>query len=553
MGCHNSEDTIPAKVATAPSTLVAQVDPGPVHFVDVAKKLGLNHEWPQQPRPMRTPDAFGSGCAFLDFDQDGWQDVLLVCNPHPKLYRNVAGTKFEDVTLECGLTKIDGNWTGCAVGDYDGDGLPDMLLTGIHCLALFKNMAGNRFEETTVAAGLDRLNHGHWGASAGFMDLDGDQHLDLVILNYVAFGPESKQYCVDATGVRSGCPPYEYPAEFGEIWRNTGQGRFEVLPQSAGMAQTQGVGLVLAFTDLDKDGRMDFYIGNDAKYADLMHNLGGMRFENIGHASGVAAMKFNNNFTPMAAMGADFADYDRDGRLDLTVTNFQELCFTIFRNMGDSFFSDVGGPTGISAATRDRLGFGAKWLDLDNDAWPDICFVNGHVYDNAAAIAKDHTFRQSLMLFHNLRGEKFVDIVPDLSEDVGRPLVGRGSATGDFNNDGLTDLLIVDFEGAVMLLKNCTQNENHWITFDLRGQAPNVLAYGAKVTARVGDQVWVLEVSPTSSYLSASDPRIHFGLGKVSKLETVSIRWPDGGEEVLTEVATDQILRVFQGASTARQ
>ena len=544
MGCHTSEDTVSTKNVTTPAALLGQADPGSVRFVDMAKTLGLNYEWPQQQRPMRTPDAFGCGCAFVDYDQDGWQDVLLVCNPRPKLFRNVAGTKFEDVTLDSGLTTIEGNWTGCAVGDYDGDGLSDILLTGIHCLALFKNRGGNRFEETTVAAGLDRINHGHWGASAGFMDLDDDQCLDLVILNYVVFGPESKQYCVDATGVRRGCPPYEYPSEFGEIWRNTGQGRFEVLPESAGMAQTQGVGLVLAFTDLDEDGRMDFYIGNDAKYADLMHNLGNMTFENIGHASGVAAMKFNTTFRPMAAMGADFADYDRDGLLDLAVTNFQGFCFTVFRSSGDTFFIDVGERTKIFAATRDRLGFGAKWLDLDNDGWPDISFVNGHVYDNASELGERGTFRQPIMLLRNLSGKEFVDLVPALSVDVTRPLVGRGSATGDFNNDGRIDLLVVDFEGPVMLLENRTQSPNHWITFDLRGRAPNVFAYGAKITARAKGQVWVQEVSPTSSYLSSSDPRIHFGLGAVEKLETVTVRWPNGKEVVLKDVAADQILRV---------
>lgn len=541
IGCRPGEvqtDPLITAPADDPKTQ-AIADSHGVEFVDVAAGLGLDYVWPQQPRPMRTDESFGNGCALLDYDRDGWLDVLLVCDPHARLYRNTHG-RFEDVTTGSGLTVAEGDWTGCAVGDYDGDGWPDILLTGIHHLALFKNDGGKRFVETTKQAGLDRQNGGHWGASAGFMDLDGDAYLDLVIINYVVFGPDVKQYCEITPGVISGCPPREYTPERGEIWRNTGAGGFELLPESAGMQDTSGVGMVLAFTDLDDDGRMDFYIGNDGAFADLMHNQGGMTFKNIGHFSGVAA----KNFNAMAAMGADWADFDRDGLLDLTVTNYQGLFFTVFRNAGDKFFVDAGGSTDISPKTRDRLGFGAKWLDMNNDGWPDLSYANGHVYDNVDQIHQGHLFRQPLMLFLNQEGKKFVDVAPTQAAEVGRPLVGRGSATGDFNNDGRIDLLVVDFEGPVMLLENRTQSDNHWITFDLQGQAPNVLAYGAKITANAGDQVWVSQVSPASSYMSSSDPRVHFGLGAVNVLDNVTVRWPDGEETTLKNVVADQILPV---------
>lgn len=490
---------------------------------------------------MRSNEAFGCGCAACDINNDGWQDILLIGDPHPQLFRNDGAGHFINVTTEFGLQELNADWTGCAIGDYDGDGWLDFLLTGFHRLALLRNMGGERFEDVTRSVGLDSQNHDHWGASAGFSDLDSDSQLDLVILNYVQFGPDSKQYCELQPGIKSGCPPKEYPPERGEIWRNTGQGKFELVPDEQGMRATSGVGLVLAFTDLDDDGQVDFYIGNDGVPADLMHNLGGMRFENIGVASGLA---LGPDATAMAAMGADWADFDRDGRLDLTVSNFEHRAFAVFRNEGTLFFSDATHKTGVAALTRSRLGFGSNWLDFDNDGWPDLAFVNGHVYDNAHELDSRSSFRQPTLLLRNEQGRRFVDLVPRLDSEVARPLVGRGSATLDFDNDGAIDFLAVDYEGTPYLLHNRTRNANSWITLDLRGVVPNRFAYGARVVAKSGQQIWIGEVSPASSYLSSKDPRIHFGLGSVARLESLTIRWPSGKEQVLDNVPANQILRI---------
>jgi hypothetical protein len=515
-----------------------------IAFADVAAERGLRHTWPEQPRPMRVMEAFGCGCAAFDGDNDGWQDVLLVDARHPTLFRNIDGKRLEEVTPNSGLTAADGDWKGCAVGDYDGDGLLDVLLTGYHCLALYRNMGEMKFELATEIAGFDATNHGQWGSSAGFMDLDGDGWLDLVVVNFIDFGPDSKQYCIYGDGVRAGCLPKSYTPEKSEIWHNTGKGTFERVPATAGMDQTHGVGLVLAFADLDEDGRMDFYIGNDGLPADLLHNLGNMQFENIAEKSGVA---LNQSSVPVASMGADWADFNRDGRLDLVVTNFQLLCFVLFQNVGDNAFMDASLSTGLAKATRNRLGFGAKWTDFENDGWPDIFFANGHVHDNAAqASGAGAEFRQPVQLFRNGRGSKFVDLAPALGLDVRRSLVGRGSATADFDNDGRIDLLAVDYEGPVMLLENRTQTNNHWLKLDLRGLAPNQFAYGARVVGKAGNQIWLADVSPASSYLSSSDPRIHFGLGELSRLDTLEIRWPSGRRQTLNDIAADQILRVTE-------
>ncbi|HWB12433.1 MAG TPA: CRTAC1 family protein [Pirellulales bacterium] len=529
------------------STQPAPVDPAGIEFVDVARERGLTHELPQQPRPMRSPEAFGSGCALLDYDGDGWVDVLLVDDPHPVLYHNVGGERFDDVTVASGLTLTYGkNWTGCAVGDYDGDGWLDLLLTGFHRLALLRNDGGKRFLETTGQVELDPTNHGHWGASAGFMDLDNDGDLDLVILNYVVFGPESKQYCELSPGVQSGCPPKEYEPEFGEVWRNNGRNGFELISaETSGMKDTHGVGLVLAFTDYDDDNRIDYYIGNDGTPAEMMHNLGDMKFENVGQLSGLTV---GRNYRAMAAMGADWGDYNRDGFLDLIVTDFQKNCFGLFRNEGGGFFVEASNTTGLSLTTCDRLGFGAKWIDMDNDRWPDVCFANGHVYDNVADIdGRGSQFRQPIMLFRNLEGNRFVDLVPVLDKSIARPLVGRGSATGDFNRDGRTDLLIVDFEGPAMLLENRSKTDGHWLSLELRAAAPNVFAYGARATGRLGKEVWVGEVAPASSYLSSSDTQIHWGLGPFDHLDQLTIRWPSGKEQTFGNVAADRFLRITEG------
>ncbi len=561
IGCHETaapptqyEQPKPEQQSTPPAfpsvkagrvtAAVEVVVPRNLSFVDVARDRGLRYLWPEQPRPMTALDAFGAGCAAFDADNDGWQDVLLVGSPSPSLFHNEGSGRFQEVTDESGLKAVTGHWTGCAVGDYDGDGLLDVLLTGYHQLALFKNLDGRRFREVTAATGLDPSNQGYWGASAGFMDLDGDSWLDLVILNYVIYGPDTQKYCEYTPGVRSGCGPKTYLPERGQIWRNTGAGAFELVPPEQGMQQTHGVGLVLAFTDLDEDGRMDFYVGNDGVAADLLHNRGNLKFENIASVAGVAT---SDNGAAVSAMGADWADFDRDGRLDLAVTNWHGDSFVLFQSLGNKLFMDCAKRTDLARSTKNRMGFGAKWIDFENDGWPDLFFVNGHVYDNSAAIhGSGVPFRQPMSLYWNDRGRKFIDIVPQLGTDIQRSMVGRGSATADFDNDGRVDLLAVDFEGPAMLLANQTETKQHWLKLDLRGKAPNVFAYGAHVVGKSGDRVWLANVSPASSYLSSSDPRIHWGLGDITTLDTLTIRWPSGSNQTLHNLPVDRIVRIVE-------
>jgi hypothetical protein len=412
---------------------------------------------------MTNVEAFGCGCAALDYDGDGWIDILLVAAPHPILYRNRGNGTFDDRTAEAGLDRVTGDWKGCAVGDYDGDGRLDILLTGLRCLCLLRNVGGRSFVDVTRQAGLDPANHAHWASGAGFMDLDGSGRMDLVILNYVVNGPKEPKYCEFVPGVRSGCPPSSYKPEFPELWQNLGNGRFRNITAECGLDpresgwSIQGKALVVAFADYDDDGLVDFYIGNDGTPAELMHNLGHHRFGNEGVRQGVA-MGVNNQ--AQASMGADWADFDRDGRLDLANSAFADEPYSVYRN-GGSYFENVSTQVGIAEPTRKPLGFGLKFVDVDNDGYPDLVFANGHVYDNAEKVDAGSTFRQPTLLFHNREGLRFESIGPAAGEAFSRPILGRGLATADFDNDGRMDILIIDYEAR----RSCsTTSANPWAT-----------------------------------------------------------------------------------------
>jgi hypothetical protein len=548
-GCRHGSHTSHSEPQVAPKGSTQHAKVSAIRFEEIGASAGLTYRYPVQPRPTRNIESFGCGCAALDYDDDGWMDILLVTTPHPILYHNRGDGTFEDVTVRAGLDKRKGDWKGCAVGDYDGDGRLDILLTGFRCLALLRNVDGHRFADVTVQAGLDPANHHHWGSSAGFMDLDGSGRLALVLLNYVVFGPKEPQYCELRSGIRSGCPPARYRPEYPELWKNLGNGKFREVTAESGLKDrdgkwnVHGKALVVAFADYDNDGLMDFYIGNDGTMAELMHNEGNLHFKNVAVELGVA---LGVNGQAQASMGADWADYDRDGRLDLVNTAFADESYSLYKNNG-FYFDNVSTRVGIAGPTRKQLGFGVKFLDIDNDGFPDLIFANGHVYDTVARIDPASSFRQPTLLFHNREGKYFDNIGASAGEAFARPILGRGLATADFDNDGRVDVLVVDYEGAPLLLHNVSAPVGHWIAFRLRGLPPNRFAYGAKVTVHSGQAVWVGEVSPASSYLSSSSPDLHFGLGAIQRLDSVEVRWSDHKVERFSCDGVDRKIQIEEG------
>jgi hypothetical protein len=530
----------------------AEVAPKPARFqfAEVAKAVGLDFRWGHGGKsPLTNLESFGHGCAFLDYDDDGWLDILLVGEPAAALFRSVpgpgGGRRFRDVTRALGLLQVRGPWKGCAVGDWDDDGDVDLVLTGYHALALVRN-DGARLLDATRAAG---VRHRGWASSAAFADADGDGDLDLFVGNYVAFGPDSPQHCPFQGGLMvGGCPPRVYPAERGVFYRNEGGGRFTDATAAAGMGDSGGKTLAVGWCDYDDDGDPDLYLANDGVAGDLYRNDGG-RFTNVGVGSGTA---FGVASVAQAGMAVDWADYDHNGQFDLMVTAFADEAYSLYRNRG-GLFENVSEEVGVAAATLKPLGFGAKWVDVDNDGWPDLAFANGHVYDQAAKVDPASPYRQPLLLLRNERGRRFPDVSATAGAAFQRPIVGRGLAAGDYDNDGRVDLLVVDDEGMPLLLRNETVTDHHMLRLRLRGPAgaPNRFAYGARVTVEWDRERRVAEVSPAASYLSSNDPRLYVGLGPQPAAARVWVRWPGGATERFAAVPADQEVTLERGAGLA--
>lgn len=487
-----------------------------MRFRDTAKEVGLHFGWTLPKEALTILTTLGNGCAFLDYDRDGWQDILLLGEGPCALFRSRGDGTFEDVTAATGLNPERGGkrviWRGCAVGDYDGDGWPDLYLTGYQDAALLHNDGGKQWTERTREAGVESKE---WGASTGFADLDGDGDLDLYAGNYVEFGPKSQQYCITGKDVQVGCPPTFYPLQRGRLFRNDA-GRFTDVTATSGVLTAHGTALALAFCDYDRDGRIDFYVANDERPGDLFHNLGGMKFRNVGIASGTAYDAYGKT---QAGMCADFGDYDRDGYLDLAVSTFSREGYSVYKNLEGTAFSHESHVLGITEVTTPLLGFGGRFADLDNDGWEDLIFANGHVYNATAELDPGVTFQQPLLLLRNEKGQSFRSQGTTAGEPFTRRLLGRGLATGDYDNDGRTDVLVTDLGGAPILLHNEAIRSGHWLTLVLAGPPGNPDAYGARVTVSAGGARSVREVTPVASYYSSSDPRPHFGLGEAQNAD----------------------------------
>lgn len=534
IGCH-------AGSSPAPKAL----DSGGIKLRDVAAEAGLNFAWPTPTRtPLDIAETIGAGCAFLDFNRDGWLDVLLVGDPGSALFLNDGKGRFRDATREVGLDQIRGPWHGVAVGDYDGDGWPDLLITGYHRSVLLKNVAGRKLRDVSREAGFQDTG---WASSAGWADLDGDGDLDLVVGHYVKFGPGIKRLCLLGRGIESGCPPAEYQAEFPRLFRNDA-GHLVDITRAAGIGSTQGKTLALGFCDYDNDGDLDFYLANDGTPGDLFTNLGKMKFRNDNFLNGTAMGSDQVSF--MAGMGVDWGDFDNDGDFDLVVTNFANFDFSLFRNDPPTF-AQASGPLGIAEVTRRPLGFGDKFVDLDNDGFLDLVFANGHVYDNIHTIDPTQEYRQPLIVMHNEAGKHFADISKRVGADVLKPLVGRGLAVGDFDNDGRPDLLVVDIGGVPLLLHNETAPSGHWLGVEAREPGRGRNGLGARVTVEGPGLHLVRDVTTASSYLSSSDPRVLFGLGANQQIDRITVRWSGGSETVVNHPELGRYVSVTSSGARA--
>ncbi len=535
-----------------------------LQFTDVTKASGIDYRWRIEGKhPLTILQTIGNGCAFLDYDGDGNLDVLLV-GIKLALYKGDGKGHFTDVTHETGLDKLAGHFLGCAVGDYDNDGHPDLYISAYRGGVLLHNeaiaseqtssvnvsstasgkSAARGFRDVTKEAGIASQP---WGTSATFADFDNDGKLDLYIGNYVQFAADTQPQLCNNSGIMSSCGPKYYLPLQGVMYRNLGSGKFRDVTKEWGATVT-GKTLGVAAADVNQNGHPMLAVANDEMEGDLLEKQG-KTFHNVGVSSGVA---YDNNARVRGGMGVDWGDYDNDGKLDLVIATFQHEPKNMYHNEGSGVFSDNSAALGIAEATMPYVAFGCKFLDADNDGWLDLMFANGHVQDNIAEIDRSMTYKQPIQIFRNHEGSKFEDVSAGAGPAFQEKIVGRGLAIGDFDNDGKMDALVVDSDGQPMLLHNETPKTGHWLLVKLVGTKSNRDGIGATVTAQAGTRKLLQRCATDGSYLSASDVRVHFGLGDATKV-TLTIRWPSGLTTTAENTEADRMIIVTEGVSTPRQ
>jgi len=520
-------------------------------FEDATAKAGIHFiaENGASPEKMMI-ETMGSGVGVLDYDQDGHLDIVFVSDGgrpgsaesrHNRLalYRNQGDGSFEDKTAAAGLTgSFETYGMGLAVGDYDNDGHPDLLLTGYPRSVLFHNNGDGTFLNVTASAGVENL--GRWGTSAGWIDYDRDGLLDLVIANYVSdFSWEVPRLCGDtAPGRRTYCHPDVYRGAGVHLYRNEGHGRFRDVTAEAGLDATQGKSLELVLADFDGDGWPDIFVANDSVQNFLYTNQRNGKFQEDGLRSGVG---FSDDGQPEAGMGTDAAFLDGE-RPALFVTHLDNELNRLYRRVNSGRFRDATVDSHLGVERSLLSGFGVKFADFDNGGRQHILIVNGHILDNVALFHPRVAYREPLQLFENVGSSKFREVTAFY-----QPLVARGLALGDFDNDGRIDFVVSQNFGPPVVMYNRSPGNSSWITLQLQGSGKsNRDAIGAEVTIIAGGQQQRAQVMGATSYCSASDTRLHFGLGNARRVERLTIRWPSGSVETFSDVAGNQVRKIVE-------
>jgi enediyne biosynthesis protein E4 len=529
-----------------------------VRFDNVAAAAGLDFRHVNGASAERhLPEIMSGGGLFFDYDNDGWPDVFLVdggslTDPavdrraRHRLYRNRGDGSFEDVTARSGIVHSQYGMGACAA-DYDNDGFTDLYITSLGSNILYHNNGGRTFTDVTRTAGVGSRS---FGASCAFADIDRDGNVDLFVTNYVDARADNNIFCGDADNrLRVYCHPLNFAPQPSVLYRNNGNGTFSDVSREAGISSHRGNGLGAVFGDYDDDGLPDLFVANDTTPNFLYHNEGGGVFKEVGLPAGVAVAADGN---ARAGMGTDFGDYDGDGRLDLFVTNHELEMHTLFRNLGKGLFADVTSESGVGLATLPYVGFGALFLDYDNDGDLDLAIVNGHVMNNSGHFRPGSTEAQKKLLFRN-DGGRFTEVGRGAGPGFAVEKVGRSLAAADIDNDGDLDLLVTNNGGTVDLLRNEGGRENNALLVRLVGGRSNRGGVGARLRLTAGAATQVREVKAGSGYLGQSDLRVHFGLGRATRADRLEIRWPAGETETIQNVQANQILTIVEGKGvTAR-
>ena len=499
------------------------------------------------------PETVGAGAAFLDYDNDGWMDIYLVnsgpCDFYdPKrplrnaLYRNNRDGTFTDMTEKAGVPG-DAYGMGIAVGDFDGDGFPDLYLTQYPRSILYHNNGDGTFTDVTAKAGVAAPG---WATSAVWFDYDNDGRLDLFVCRFVDYSKDKLKFCGNSTtGERSYCIPTIYDPMPCWLFHNNGDGTFRDVSKQSGISQVLAKAWGVVAADINNDGWMDLYVANDTVPNFLFANRGKGNFEDIGMLAGAGVSAFGR---PRSGMGVDAADFDQDGWIDLFEANVDQEMYSLYRNNKDESFSDVANLNEIATATRLMSGWGLKFFDYDNDGNQDLLLCNGHPDDKVDKRIAGVKYLEPLLLFQN-SGKSFKNVSLESGPIFSRALSGRGLALGDFDNDGAVDVLVTQNNDAPILLRNNLARQNHWLGIRLVGKLANIDAIGAKVSYQSGRlQRQVFKVGG-GSYLSSHDPRILLGLGQQTKIDWLEVKWPQpsGKSERFTDLPIDRYVRIVEG------
>ena len=527
---------------------------GPIQFADVTAEAGIHFKHNSGAFGKKyLPETMGNGACFLDYDNDGWQDILIVNSmdwpghktgkSFPALYHNNKDGTFTDVTQQAGLA-IETYGQGCAVADYDNDGYEDIYITSVGPNHLFHNLGNGRFADVTAKAGVGDPG---FSTSALWFDYDNDGKLDLFVANYVEWTIATDQYCSLDGKNKTYCTPQAFKGQSSTLYHNKGNGTFEDVTKRAGLYDPSSKSLGAALLDYDNDGWLDLFVTNDTEPNKLYRNNHNGTFTEQGVPAGVA---YSEAGTPRAGMGTDAADYDGSGHDGLIIGNFTNEGMALYHNDGTGLFTDEAPSSGLSRMSLQSLTFACFFFDYDLDGRLDIFAVNGHVSDDISIVQPTVKYAQPPHLFRNLGQNRFEEVSDKLGRAMQVPIVGRGAAYADFDNDGDLDLLITSNHGTTRLLRNDNANQNDVLRVKTVGTKSNRDGIGARVTVitKKGERLTRM-VKTGSSYLSQSELPVTFGLGKPGPGSTVNLEilWPSGKKDMVANVKPNQVITVEEG------